>query len=104
MSVKKIPKSGKNIPSEAEAEATLSKEGYDCFIWTDVPGVVYEEHVHEIDECLWVIRGQIIFKIDEQDITLDAGDRLYLPARTKHSAKVPRNGAVTYLIGQKRRS
>ncbi len=89
-------------PSEEEAEARLHREGYDSFRWYDVPGASYPKHRHEHDECIWVLKGEITFRIGEQDFTLKPGDRLYLPARLPHTAKVSPSAGVTYLVGQKR--
>ncbi len=94
--------SGGEAPSEQEAEARLRKEGYESFIWNDVPGASYPRHQHSCDECLWVVRGQIAFVIDGVQLTLKPGDRLYLPARTPHTAQVPADRGVTYLVGQKK--
>jgi quercetin dioxygenase-like cupin family protein len=91
------------LPSEQEAEAKLHQEGYESFIWNDVPGSTYPRHQHSYDECLWVLKGQITFTIDDQDYPLKPGDRLYLPARLPHTAKVSAQAGVTYLVGQKRK-
>lgn len=89
-------------PTEEEAEALLHKEGYDSFRWHDVPGASYPRHLHAHDECLWVLRGTIVFHVRNQEFRLQPGDRLYLPSNTIHTAEVPTTGSVTYLVGQKR--
>jgi mannose-6-phosphate isomerase-like protein (cupin superfamily) len=111
---------GAEPPTEQEAEARLHQEGYDSFRWHDVPGADYPRHRHDHDECLWILRGRITFVVDTpastggatreagsaggatEEHSLEAGDRLYLPARTAHTARVPASGSVTYLVGQKR--
>jgi quercetin dioxygenase-like cupin family protein len=94
----------KNIPSEQEAEARLHQEGYDTFRWHDVPGTTYPRHQHTYDECIWVLKGEITFKIGESEFKLQSGDRLYLPAKTPHTASVPTDAGVTYLVGEFRSS
>jgi mannose-6-phosphate isomerase-like protein (cupin superfamily) len=88
-------------PSEEEAEARLHQEGYDSFKWYDVPGACYREHAHEQDECIWVLKGELIFEIEQKTYSLRSGDRLYLPAHLRHTAHVSKDGSVTYLAGQK---
>lgn len=88
-------------PTEEEAEAKLRQEGYEPFRWHDVPGSKYPRHRHGYDECLWVLAGKIVFTIDGKDYELKPGDKLYLPARVAHTAKVPDAEGVTYLVGQK---
>lgn len=92
---------GPALPTEEEAEAKLHKEGYTSFKWYDVPGVTYPPHRHAKDECLWVLRGELVVEIEGQEFHLKPGDRFYLPAKTSHTARVPNSASVTYLVGQK---
>ena len=101
-SVRIVKWQGSAPPTEQEAEAKLHQEGYDSFVWNDVPGAHYPRHRHVHDECLWILKGQITFVIDEKSYPLQAGDRLYLPAKTPHQAQVPKDQAVTYLVGEKK--
>lgn len=93
--------SGPALPTEQEAEARLHQEGYSSFKWYDVPGVKYPSHRHAQDECLWVLRGELVLEISGTEYHLKAGDRLYLPAKTPHTAHVPNSASVTYIVGQK---
>ncbi len=91
-----------HILTEEEAEAKLHKEGYvQVFKWHDVPGASYPRHRHECDECLWVLKGELIIATKDEEFHLLPGDRLYLPARKPHTAAVPEAHSVTYLVGQK---
>ncbi|HTL12976.1 MAG TPA: cupin domain-containing protein [Bdellovibrionota bacterium] len=90
-----------HAPTEEEVEARLSQEGYHAFRWHDVPGASYPNHRHSRDECIWVLKGEIVFEINEQEIHLKSGDRLYLPSMKSHSAWVPESDGVTYVVGQK---
>lgn len=87
--------------TEQEAEARLHQEGYQSFRWYDVAGANYPRHRHACDECLWVLEGEIVITVDGSDYALGAGDRLYLPKGTAHTAHVPPRRSVTYLVGQK---
>lgn len=89
-------------PTEQEAEARLQQEGYDVFRWHDVAGSHYPRHRHVHDECLWILKGDLVLTVDDNKYTLKPGDRLYLPARTPHLADAPTDRSVTYLVGQKR--
>jgi quercetin dioxygenase-like cupin family protein len=87
--------------TQDEAEAKLHREGYEAYRWYDVPGATYPSHHHTQDECVWVLKGEIHFEIAGQRFELRAGDRLYLPAGSPHTARVPRIAGVTYLIGRR---
>lgn len=66
-----------------------------------MPGAHYPKHRHPKDECLWILSGKLVIEIDGTEYLLQAGDRIYLPAKTLHTARVPNQGAVTYVVGQK---
>ena len=95
------------LPGNASGDLTedvlrqrLANEGFSAFCWSDAPGAHYEEHAHDHDECIWLIAGKIQFAASGRDLVLLPGDRLMLPAGTRHTADAGPNGA-TYLIGQK---
>lgn len=54
------------------------------------PGAQVPEHVHETSaELLYVLRGQVRMSIAGSTLTARAGDAIYIPPNTKHSAQVP---------------
>ena len=90
--------------SEPNAQALrqrLESEGYSVFEWSDAPGTVYGPHSHAEDQSHWIISGALELTVDDKSYTLRAGDRDFLPANTRHSAFVPGNEPVRYLIGAK---
>ena len=56
--------------------------------WGNGPGDTYGEHEHERDKVLFCLEGSIVFHVDGDDVGLEAGDRLDLPAGTRHGATV----------------
>jgi quercetin dioxygenase-like cupin family protein len=91
-------------PSAEEVEAKLHLEGYESFQWYDVPGAKYPRHKHEYDECLWIIKGELLITFENQSLTLKNGDRIYLPAQIPHQLKVSAQASATYVVGQKNKS
>ena len=87
--------------TQEEAEARLHQEGYESYCWYDVPRVTYPKHQHGVDECIWILKGEIQFQAEGESYALKSGDRIYLPAQLAHTAVVATQG-VTYLVGQKR--
>jgi len=79
----------------------MEAEGYSVFEWTDAPGTSYGLHSHAEDQSHWIVRGALTLRVGWEEYTLRAGDRDYLPANTEHSAVVPRDESVLYLIGAK---
>jgi quercetin dioxygenase-like cupin family protein len=58
------------------------------------PGVAFGKHTHPGEEIIYVIEGQLEYQVgDKPPVTLKAGDVLFVPANTPHSARNP--GSVT---------
>jgi quercetin dioxygenase-like cupin family protein len=58
------------------------------------PGVAFGKHTHPGEEVIYVLEGTLEYQIDDNPpVTLKAGDVLFIPAGTVHSARNP--GSVT---------
>ena len=81
---------------EPELRARLAGEGLSAQAWGNAPHDVYGEHRHSYDKVLVAAAGSITFHLPElrRDVTLDAGDRLDLPAETLHGADVGPDGVT----------
>ncbi len=91
----------REAPSAAARRRRMEAEGYRVFEWGDSPGTAYGPHEHAEDQSHWVIRGVLELRVGGEQYTLRAGDRDFLPAHTEHSAFVPGDETVFYLIGVK---
>jgi len=101
MNLAMIPWEDDDAPVRSHLEETLLEDGYDPYAWVDEPGKHYEQHTHEHDENIWVIRGSMEFDVGGQRFNLGPGDRLMLPRGHKHAATAGPEGCE-YLIGQRR--
>lgn len=93
--------SNSSTPESEVLKAVLREEGYSVFQWSDAPGTKYGPHAHAEDQSHWILSGELELRVGYETYTLRAGDRDFLPANTMHSAFVPGDGPVTYLIGAK---
>ena len=93
------PWDGDGTPTEAALQQRLAAEGFSSFCWSDTPNAHYDEHEHDRHESIWLLAGAIRFGADGRELALAPGDRLMLPAGTRHTADAGPDGA-TYLIGQ----
>ena len=73
-----------------DVDARLRAEGLDPSPWSNGPGDRYGAHEHGYDKVIVVESGSIAFGLPDLDETVDlvAGDRLELPAGTRHDAVV----------------
>jgi quercetin dioxygenase-like cupin family protein len=74
----------------------MADEGLSPYAWSNGPRDRYAAHTHSYDKVIYVVRGSITFGLPElgQSLTLQAGDRLDLPAGTVHDAVVGAEGVV----------
>src|SRR5882672_10786542 len=81
------------MPDVAER---LRAEGLDPSSWSNGPGDRYAAHDHGYDKVIAVESGSIAFGLPDegQTIQLGAGDRLELPAGTRHDARVGSSGVT----------
>lgn len=93
---------GDGPPDADEIRQRLESDGYFVIQWADQPGAVYPEHSHPEDQMHWVISGSLDLVVEGFGaLTLNPGDRDFMPAGTEHSADVPGDEPVVYLIGRK---
>lgn len=91
---------GAGAPTEDALAQRLAADGFSSFCWSDAPHAHYDEHEHDRDESIWLVAGTIRFTAHGRELALAPGDRLMLPAGTRHTADAGPDGA-TYLIGQR---
>ena len=67
------------------------------------PGVTFGKHTHPGEEIIYVLAGTLEYQLeDKPPVTLKAGDVLFIPAGTVHSAKSIGSGTgselATYIV------
>ncbi|RKQ63657.1 hypothetical protein C7457_0533 [Thermovibrio guaymasensis] len=89
------------VSDKGEVFKRLQEEGYtNLYVWSDFPGTYYDWHTHPFNEVRWVLEGEITIGTEREVVTLRAGDRLDVPAGTRHWAKVGKDGVI-YVCGSK---
>ena len=80
----------------------LQAEARDAHAWSNGPGYRYGTHDHAYTKILYCVEGSIDFFVEDESDTihLDPGDRMELPARTRHAALVGSRG-VTCVEGKR---
>jgi quercetin dioxygenase-like cupin family protein len=83
--------------SEKRMMRLLELEGYDVLVYTYRPGTIFPEHEHAHPKCDGVIQGVLRIAVGEAAWDLGPGDRIYMPAGTRHRAEVVGNETVVSL-------
>ena len=63
--------------------------GFDCSLWTDPPGKVWEGYVHAVDELLMPVAGVLEIDMDGKTLRPAPGEEVFIPARTDHNVPSP---------------
>ena len=77
----------------------LELEGYDVLVYTYRPGTTFPEHEHARPKCDAVVQGTLRVAVAGRTWDLGPGDRIYVPAGTRHSAEVVGEETVVSLDG-----
>ena len=82
--------------TRAELEDRLRADGMDPGPWGNRPGDRYSPHEHDYDKVLVCAEGSIRFGLPASGRVVDlaVGDRLDLPAGTRHDAIVGPAGVI----------
>src|SRR6266487_5229544 len=75
-------------PTEKRMMSVLESEGYEVAVYAYREGTVFSEHEHSQEKCDAVVEGILRITAGGVAYDLKPGDRLYLPAGTRHSAEV----------------
>lgn len=89
--------------SERRVRRALEHEGFEVAVFAYRPGTTFDWHAHREEKCDAVISGVLRVEVEGGAVfDLAAGDRLYLPAGTRHRAEVTGRTAVISLDGTRR--
>jgi quercetin dioxygenase-like cupin family protein len=85
--------------SERRLMLAMEMEGYDVLVTTYRSGAVFAAHEHAQSKCDAVLEGTLRVTVGDAAWDLTAGDRIYLPAGTRHAAEVVGEKTVVSLDG-----
>lgn len=85
-----------DTPTRSALWQLMTEEGLSPYAWSNGPFDVYAAHSHSYNKVIYVVQGSITFGLPAlgRNLTLNAGDRLDLPAGTVHDARVGAQGVV----------
>ena len=96
MRARVIPWSGEGEPTAARIAERMGAEGLRPASWSNGPGDRYDVHDHGYHKVLYCVEGSIRFTLPDEGaeagVDLRPGDRLELPAGTRHGAVVGPRG------------
>lgn len=98
----RVERWSESSPPDADTlRRIMADEGFSVFQWTDQAGTSYGLHKHSTDQSHWIISGALELEVQQVGtVTLNPGDRDYMPAGTYHAARVIGDEPLVYLIGE----
>ena len=78
-----------NLPTLEQLKIFLSTEGLDPYEELLAAGAKVIDHKHPFCEVRYVSKGEMQFNISGNRFVLREGDKLEIPANTKHSFTIP---------------
>ena len=87
--------------SEEVLRERLESRGYQVERFVYPPGTVFPDHTHEVDKVDGVVSGRFRMTMEGRQVILEAGDLLFVPRGTVHSADVVGDEPVVSLDATK---
>ena len=85
-------------------ERRWRERGFSCELWTDPPEQVWTDFVHEVDELLMVVEGELEVEIEGQRTRPARGQEVLIPARALHTVRNLGGTTARWLYGYKSRT
>ena len=76
--------------------------GFSCDTWSDPPGRLWRDYVHDCDELLMLLEGEMRLVVDGEERRPRPGEEVFIPAgavHTVHNCGTTRN---RWLYGYRR--
>lgn len=77
-------------------------KGFSCDLWVDPPGQRWEEFIHDADELVLVVEGEMEFVINGVVSHPEAGEEVYIPAGAVHSVRNIGDTTARWLYGYRK--
>jgi uncharacterized cupin superfamily protein len=87
------------VDTKQDISGRWAREGFSCGTWIDPPGQVWRDFVHETDEKVFVLEGQLELTVSEVTRTLSPGDEAFIPARANHTVRNIGGTTAKWLYG-----
>jgi quercetin dioxygenase-like cupin family protein len=89
------------LPAPEQLKMIFEAEGLAPFIEEFAPKAVIPDHRHPFDEIRFVVSGELLLNIAGNQLLLRAGDRIDIPANTRHSKSVESANPCVCLVANR---
>jgi quercetin dioxygenase-like cupin family protein len=90
-----------HVDRDAVARAWCER-GFSCGLWVDPPGQVWADYVHDADELVMVVEGNVELEIEGNAHRPALGEEVFIPVRARHTVRNLGRGESRWLYGYRR--
>lgn len=83
-------------------ESDWAARGFSCGLWVDPPGQVWAGFVHDVDELVMLLEGEIELEMSGETLRPEIGEEILIPAGTEHTVRNRGGGTARWLYGYAR--
>jgi quercetin dioxygenase-like cupin family protein len=87
------------LADQSTVAADWRRRGFSCGLWVDPPGQVWADFVHDTDEVVMIVEGQVEFEIVGVTHCPLPGEELIIPAGVRHTVRNPGTAESRWLYG-----
>jgi len=84
-----------------DIEKDWKKRGFSLGVWTDAPGQIWEDYVHDTDELFMVVEGKVELEMHGKKWCPESFEEIMIPARMHHSVRNVGGTTSRWLYGYK---
>jgi mannose-6-phosphate isomerase-like protein (cupin superfamily) len=88
----------------SQVKKDWEQRGFSCAIWTDPPGQVWADFVHDVDELVMLIEGEIELSFRGKTMRPNVGEEILIPAHASHTVRNIGGTTNRWYYGYKRLS
>lgn len=81
------------------ARAGWRDRGFSCELWVDPPGQIWSDFVHEVDELLMLVEGEIELTVAGRTWRPAAGAEVFIPSGAVHTVRNVGGATSRWLYG-----
>jgi len=84
-----------------QIEQDWHSRGFSCGLWVDPPGQMWEDYVHQTDELLMILEGELELEMQGRTFRPKVGEEVLIPAQGTHSVRNVGGTTARWLYGYK---
>ena len=86
----------------ADIKADWARRGFGFEYWIDPPGQVWRDFVHEVDELVVLVEGEIELEFAGRTVRPSVAEEVLIPARERHTVRNTGEACNRWCFGYRR--